>query len=162
MKSSFSISIFFLLLILGTSCEVKPGFHDYADLDKFLKNTDTVRFNFKSDDSVSLNNVWLGIRYSSDYEWSRFFAGYEIRDSVGHRLDSGLLQALLFDPVSGVPSGKSGIGDLYEMEQPVKRNFRFSKPGEYRFIFWQMMRQDSVRGIKSLGLRVAPAGDKSQ
>jgi len=162
MKSSFSISIFFLLLILGTSCEVKPGFHDYADLDRFFKYSDTVRFDFKSNDSVNLNNIWLGIRYSSDYEWSRFFAGYEIRDSVGHRLDSGLLQAPLFDPVSGVPSGKSGIGDLYELEHPIKRNFRFSESGAYRFIFWQMMRQDSVRGIKSLGLRVAPAGDKSQ
>jgi len=162
MKLSFSISIFSLLLILGTSCEVKPGFHEYTDLGKFLKNTDTVSFVFRSNDSVNLNNIWLGIRYSSDYEWSRFFAGYEIRDSIGHRLESGLLQALLFDPVRGGPSGKSGIGDLYELEQPIKRNFRFSEAGEYRFVFWQMMRQDSVRGIKSLGLRVAPAGDKSQ
>jgi gliding motility-associated lipoprotein GldH len=162
MKMNFSVSIFLILLIIGTSCEVKPGFHEYTDLGKYLKNSDTIRFVFNSKDSAALNDLWLGIRYSSDYDWSRFFAGYEIRDSIGHRLDSGLLQIMLFDPVSGVPAGKSGIGDLYELEQPLKRNFRFTENGEYRFSFWQMMRQDSVRGIKSLGLRVVPAGDKSQ
>lgn len=160
MKKNFSVGFFFFLLIIVFSCEIKPGLHEYTDLDKFLKTSDTLRFVFNSKDSAGAHDLWFGIRYSSDYEWSRFFAGYEIKDSVGHKLDSGLLQILLFDPVSGVPSGKSGIGDLYELEQPIKRNFRFPATGAYRFTFWQMMRQDSVRGIKSLGLRVAPAGVK--
>lgn len=160
MKSSISISIFFILLIMGSSCEIKPGFHKYADIDTYLTSTDTVRFVFRSGNAAEVNNIWLGIRYSSDYEWSRFFAGYEIRDSIGHRLDSGLMQAVLFDPVTGTPSGKSGIGDLYELEQPIKRNFRFPEAGEFRFTFWQMMRRDSISGIKSLGLRVTTAGDK--
>lgn len=142
--------------ILSFSCSEKPGYHDYVDIRDHWLNTDTISFDVPVKDTVNENSIWIEIRCSSDYEWSRFFSGYEIRDSVGHQLDSGLINAVLFDPVTGVPTGKGGIGDLYENKILFKNNYRFPYPGTYSFLFWQMMRRDSIEGIRNVGLSLKP------
>lgn len=145
-----------IVAIMVFSCNERPGFHDYADIQDHWLNTDTLRFYVPVKDSLIENSVWMEIRCSSDYEWSRFFSGYEIRDSVGHQLDSGLLNIVLFDPVTGVPKGKGGIGDLYENKILIKERYRFPYRGTYSVLFWQMMRRDSVEGIRNVGLRLEP------
>lgn len=150
------------LMIALFSCSEKPGYHDYADLDRYWLNTDTIRFKVPVHDTVSAYAVWMEIRCSSEYDWSRFFSGYEIRDSVGHQLDSGLVNAMLFDPVSGEPKGKGGIGDLYELQVMIKEHYKFPHQGMYTVLFWQMMRMDSLRGIPNVGLRVEPEKASAQ
>jgi len=147
-------ALFFALI--GFSCSEKPGYHNYADIHDYWISTDTMRFDVPVKDTVSEHSFWMEVRCSSDYEWSRFFSGYEIRDSVGHQLDSGLINAILFDPVTGVPRGKGGIGDLYENQVLFKQQYRFPYRGTFSVLFWQMMRRDSLEGIRNVGLRMEP------
>ena len=157
----FRILILFVVLLLS-GCKEKPGYHDYADLKKYWLTTDTIRFRVPVKDSLAAYSISMEIRCSVDYQWSRFFSGYEIRDSIGHQLDSGLINALLFDPVTGIPKGKGGIGDLYENKVLVRDNFRFPHRGEFTILLWQMMRRDSLEGIANVGLRIEPKTSAAQ
>lgn len=150
------------MLIFLAGCEEKPGYHDYADLKKFWLNTDTIRFQIPVKDTVSVYSVSMEIRCSVDYQWSRFFSGYEIRDSLGHQLDSGMVNAVLFDPVTGTPKGKGGIGDLYENQVRIRDDFRFPYRGQFTVAIWQMMRRDSLEGITNVGLRIEPKNTSAQ
>ncbi len=100
--------------------------------------------------------VNLLIRNTSDYPWSRFFASVVIRDSTEHTLDSVLTQAVLFDPGTGIPAGKSGLGDLYEHEIPVRTAWKAPYSGPVTIRVSQMMRVDSLSGIVSAGIRLHP------
>jgi len=146
-----------LCLVAGlVSCKQKPGFHEYADIETYWRSSDTIQFVVEAKDTTELNTLSLEVRNSSDYEWSRFFAGFEIMDSVGHQLDSGLVSGLLFDPVTGKARGESGIGDLFENEILIRNDFRFPYRGKFTIQFWQMMRRDSLEGIQNIGVSLMP------
>ena len=151
-----------LVVVLLAGCEEKPGYHDYADLKKYWLTTDTIRFRVPVKDSVAVYSVSMEVRCSVDYQWSRFFSGYEIQDSTGRQLDSGLVNVLLFDPVTGAPKGKGGIGDLYETSVTIRDKFQFPYKGQFRILFWQMMRRDSLEGISNIGLRIEPKSTVAQ
>jgi gliding motility-associated lipoprotein GldH len=58
-------------------------------------------------------------------------------------------------------SGKwlgSGLDDIYEHRIPIKEKAILNKPGVYRFIFEQNMRQNPLPDIMNVGLRIEKAG----
>lgn len=144
------------LIAVLISCKQKPGFHEYVNIDTYWLSSDTIRFVIEAKDTNQFNTLNLELRNNSDYEWSRFFAGFEIKDSVGHQLDSGLVSGLLFDPVTGKARGKGGIGDLFENEILIRNDFRFPYNGKFTIQFWQMMRRDSLEGIQNVGVSLKP------
>ena len=63
----------------------------------------------------------------------------------------------LFDAKTGKPSGKSGIGDLYDHRFLLLQNYQFPKPGKYKIVLEQFMRMDTLPGIVAIGIRVEKA-----
>ena len=61
---------------------------------------------------------------------------------------------MLFDPKTGKPFGRSGLGDIYDHRLQFIKNFKFPYSGKFRMKFKQEMRKDSLDGILAVGLRV--------
>jgi len=51
----------------------------------------------------------------------------------------------------------SGIGDIYEIQIPYKKNVRFPYPGKYSFTFEQAMRIEELSFVYDVGLRIEKA-----
>lgn len=158
LKTDYMRFVFLLCMValIGFGCKEKPGVYKFKDLGEQWINKDTVRFKVLIEDTDVKRSLSQELRYSIDYEWSRLFIGFELRDSAGHQLDSGLVNILLFDQVTGEPKGKSGIGDLFEKSLLLKKELSFPYPGSFEFVFWQMMRRDTLSGITNLGIRLDP------
>lgn len=148
------------ILVLGilfsalTACTNPSEFFSMVETAPFWKANSPVSFEIAVNDVNQAYNIYCDIRYSADYNWSRFFTLYQVKDSVGRSLDSLLLEYYLFDPVTGKPLGSSGIGDLYEKEFLIRKEFRFPFQGKFQFTLNQMMRVDSLEGIRSAGIRM--------
>ena len=65
----------------------------------------------------------------------------------------------LFEPKTGKPLGKSGLGDLYDHQIPVFRKYKFSKAGVYQMKLEQFMRTDTLAGMISVGVSVERSVD---
>lgn len=128
-----------------------------SDVGPYWLSQQPLVFNTKVADTAAFD-LYLHLRNRSDYPWTRFFATWVVRDSAGHQIDSLLTESVLFDPVTGEPKGRSGIGDIYEHDILVRKAMRFPYSGSFLVTIGQMMRTDSLTGIVSAGLRLELAG----
>ena len=108
----------------------------------------------KIDDPAKLYNVYMNLRHTADYKYSNIFVLiHEIgpdRKKTTERKEFKL----------AYPEGEwlgSGSGNLYSYQLPIKENYKFPAAGTYTFVFEQNMRDNPLREISDVGLRVAPA-----
>jgi gliding motility-associated lipoprotein GldH len=95
----------------------------------------------------------MDVRNSTDYPFARLFVNYDLKkDSIA--LSKELISVYLFDQKTGKPFGNSGIGDIYDHQFFLLKNYSFKKMGQYQMGLKQFMRQDTIPGILAVGLRV--------
>jgi gliding motility-associated lipoprotein GldH len=138
-----------------SSCGDEKVYQKYADLEE--RNwlvSDTAEFEFTVPDTLSSYNVYCYVRNSTEYPYARIFIDFAMADTTGTKLHSTLLNDFLFDPKSGKPFGKSGLGDLYDHQLDVLKNYRFERSGPFRVRMTQMMRRDTLKGVLSVGLGI--------
>ena len=143
--------LFVLLLVF--SCTTKPETLFVTDTLPYWISNQPVSFQIQASDSAAYN-IHLNLRNDTSYPWARFFGAYVLRDSAGNRIDSLMVQDFLFDPVTGEPKGVSGLGDVYNHEILIRKGYRFPYDGTFRITLQQMMRADSLQGIRSAGIRL--------
>lgn len=161
-----SRSTAFFLIISGffifTSCSDSRIFDNDFDLPEAAWHVDSVQtFTIDVKDTTLRYNLYHKIRNASDYEFYNLYIKYTIADSLHQKLDSELQEMILFDPKTGTPYG-SGLGDIFSHEFPARQNYRFPSPGKYYFKVQQYMRQTSLNGIHSVGLRVDVASGEAE
>ncbi len=155
MKSGIS---FILILTIGStifSCETNRVYetnHDFED--RSWKVNEPQEFEFRIDDTGKKYNLYYNIRNSLDYPYSRIFVTYHLQDSVGNELQSKLNTQDLFDQKTGTPFGTSGLGDLYDHRFPLLSNHEFKFQGKYKLKLEQSTRQDTLKGVLAVGIRV--------
>jgi gliding motility-associated lipoprotein GldH len=144
-----------VFVVVLSSCNDGKVYQEYVDFEKryWLVN-DTVRFSFAISDTTTRYNVYCNLRNTTQYPYSRFFVNVAMSDTVGTPIHSALLNDFLFDPKTGEPLGNSGLGDLYDHQMPLLKNYRFARPGEFRVDLLQMNRVDTLDGIISVGLAI--------
>jgi gliding motility-associated lipoprotein GldH len=147
-------SIFFIFILL-TSCDSNRVFENNVVFeDRTWKITEPALLEFEIQDISKPHNLYLDVRNSIDYPYSRIFINYSLSDSAGIELSKKLISEYLFDQKTGKPSGESGLGDVYDHQFLIGGNFSFNHSGKYKVRFEQFMRQDTLKGILAVGLRV--------
>lgn len=121
--------------------------------------SDKPSFEFEIDDIGSKYNIFSDVRNAVSYPYARFYFTYYLQDSSGVEVQRKLVGEYLFDAKTGKPSGKSGIGDLYDHRFLLLQNYQFPAKGKYRIVFEQFMRMDTLPGIVAIGVRVEKAGN---
>lgn len=148
--------ICFCITVIG--CDTSNVYHEFIDLDnRVWMLADKPQFTFEIRDTTQTYNVYWDIRNSTHYKWSRLFVKFSLKDTLGNDIESKLVTAHLFEPKTGKPYGKSGLGDLFDHRVEVLQNYRFSRAGVYQAELEQYMREDSVPGILSVGVAIEKA-----
>lgn len=148
--------VVFLLIALGLSaCDDGRTYEKYFDFEERIwPVTETPEFEFEITDHQANYNLYCNIRSSVSFPYSRLFVNYYLLDSSGAQLQKKLIHEFLFDQHNGKPQGTSGLGDIYDQQIPMVKNFHFNRPGKYTVRFEQFMRTDSLQGVLAVGLRV--------
>lgn len=144
-----------IFLFLLSSCGSDHVYREYVDFeDRIWLASDGARFSFEISDTVATYNVYCNLRNSTHYPWSRVFVNFTLTDTLGNEFQEKLVTEFLFDPKTGKPFGKSGLGDLYDHQIGVLLNYKFPRAGVYEAMLDQSMRTDSLKGILSIGLAI--------
>ncbi len=101
-------------------------------------------------DTITLQSVFVNIRNYSDYPYSNLYLFIHVVSPAGDEV-TDTVNFVLADE-RGRWLGR-GIGDLYFIRLPYKRNIYFPYKGIYRFDITQGMRTD-LEGIRDVGIRV--------
>jgi len=152
MRIYFSLAV--ILILLG-SCDSKRVFEDNVEFrERNWKITEPVQFEFQISDASKKYNVLMNIRNSLDYPYARIFVNYDLQKQDSTSLSKKMIAEYLFDQKTGQPFGTSGIGDIYDHQFPILKNYSFEKAGAYKMKLNQFMRMDTIPGILAVGVRV--------
>jgi len=152
---SFLLVVISLLII---SCDGNRVYENNTDFkDRNWKTTDTTVFDFYIRDTGKRYNIYYNVRNSIDYPYARLFVNYALTDSLGNPIEKKLIPQDLFDQKTGRPNGDSGLGDIYDHQFLLLKNFEFKYYGKYLINLQQYMRQDTLPGILAVGVRVEEA-----
>ena len=140
------------MLIAG--CDSNRVFEKNIEFkDRTWKIAAPANFEFQVVDATKKYNLLMDVRNSIEYPYARLFVNYDLKgDSAS--LSKELISVYLFDQKTGKPFGTSGIGDIYDHQFPILKNYTFKRAGAYQMSFQQFMRQDTIPGILAVGLRV--------
>lgn len=147
---------------LMISCDSQRVYEDNREFpNRAWLVTDEPAFEFHIADSSRAFNVYYNLRNSLHYDWDRIYVTYVLTDSSGQELARKLVYNELFDP-TGRPYGESGLGDLYDHQFPILTNYRFPHTGRHTLRLIQYSRQDTLRGILAVGVRIEQAAESTK
>lgn len=150
---SKSIFLFFAGLLLF-SCRHDVLYDQYQIIENTVWSKDKeYYFSFMVDDIDVPYNLTLEVRNNNLYPFQNLwlFLGEERPIGPLHR---DTIECVLADEF-----GKwygNGIS-LFQLSIPLRQNYYFPHKGQYTFSFRQGMRNDELKGIQELGLRVERA-----
>jgi gliding motility-associated lipoprotein GldH len=144
--------------VMLAACDKSRVYEKNYDFDNrlWLVNN-TPSFEFEISDTTLRYNLYCDLRNTVSFPYSRLFINYSLQDSTGLPLQKRLIETLLFDRSTGKPEGSSGLGDIYDQQIPLDKQFRFPRAGKYSVKFQQYMRTDSLEGVLAVGLRIEKA-----
>jgi len=121
--------------------------HNWTYLNRF-------KFTFKIDDEKPGYNLYMNLRVTGDYKYSNLFVlisqtGPGIKNAV-KRYEMRLAKK------DGEWLGK-GSGNLYSFQEPFLINHKFPAKGTYTFTLEQNMRDNPLREVSDVGMRVEKA-----
>ena len=127
-------------------------FHSFNHLpERGWDKREIQRFSPEIEDTLGLYDIDISLRYTNDYAYSNLWLFVMYTDESGaQRTDT--LECRLAD-VYGKWYG-SGWGPSYQQEIPFKKQFRFSSAGKSPILIQQGMREDVIRNIKDIGVKV--------
>lgn len=144
-----------IILMWFTSC---------TQLDVFEKNTNipglkwdskfAATGSFDISDTSSSYNLYVVLRHTDAYAYNNIWLNVGLQ-SPGDSLYFQKLDLSLGSDAKGWEG--TGMNDIWEVRKPLAQNRRFRKTGEYRFTIQQIMRDDPLLHVMSVGLRVEKA-----
>lgn len=108
-------------------------------------------FDLEITDTQSLNNVSLMVRHADSYPYGNLFL------FVTSKYPDGKVIVDTMEVVLANKNGEwqgSGVGDIFDIKVPIKRNVRFPLAGKYQFTFEQAMRVDPLPMIMDFGFEI--------
>ena len=162
-KSLLKIQKCFLFLFLITllfSCKDKSIYDGSKPI-----TDNSWHYSDKKDNYVAIGNnsiaynLYLNVRITTDYKYSNLFVLLHIYPPGGGKVSTQRLEFKLANP-----EGKwlgSGSGTIYTYQIPFARDVKFDKAGVYNFQLEQNMRDEPLRDIVDIGIRIEKAGTGS-
>ena len=152
----FFVAAFASMLLSFSSC-TDPG--AVIDQNSAVTNhnwsyPDRAKFDVKIEDANSLYNLYMNLRVTSDYKYSNLFVLIAQTGPDKKRIVKRY--ELKLANKDGEWLGK-GSGNLYSYQAPFLTNYKFPVKGLYHFAIEQNMRDNPLREVNDVGLRVEKA-----
>jgi gliding motility-associated lipoprotein GldH len=158
MRSMAFLTVIGLIITGCDDSRVYEKNYDFSDRHWLIAEKPS--FDFTIQDTTLRYNLLCNVRNSVSYPYSRIFINYSLQDSSGNELKKELISTFLFDEKIGKPLGSSGLGDIYDQQLELLKEFQFKNSGTYSITFEQFMRTDTLQGVLAVGLRIEKATDK--
>jgi gliding motility-associated lipoprotein GldH len=145
-------AILAISLILLVSCGKDAMYDNTKRIPRGVwDKKEAVRFEVPVTDTVHPYRFYLNVRHSTDYRYSNvyFFINTVFPDGKKAR---DTVECILAQP-DGKWIGK-GISGTRDNQILLRVGLRFPMKGTYLFEFEQAMREDTLRGISGVGLRL--------
>ncbi len=148
----FYFAVFASLLLLA-GCSDKNTIIDenIAVADHNWTFDNKVKFSFQIDDEKVPCNVYMNLRVTANYKYSNLFV--LIRQTSPDKKSFIKRYELTLANKEGEWLGK-GSGNLYSYQLPFLTNYKFPVKGNYTFEIEQNMRDNPLREVSDVGLRV--------
>lgn len=119
------------------------------------KNSFRPEFRFDITDTASSYRLYLVLRHNEQYNYNNIYINLHASQPGADTLQSIRYDLRLATNDEGWLG--SGMDDIYEHRIPLtphNERFFFRKPGEYSFILEQIMREDPLKHVFNVGIRV--------
>ena len=144
------LKMLLLLGVLGSSCDRSAVYDGYVQTQGGWKWMDAREFRVDISDTLSMHNIYVQVRHTTDYPMSNLFMFVHVKGPTGqHRKDT--INMILARP-SGEWIGR-GTGHLRELQLLYRQQTRFRVPGSYVFTLEQAMRTPELP-VTDLGIRI--------
>ncbi|HEY0610374.1 MAG TPA: gliding motility lipoprotein GldH [Chitinophaga sp.] len=110
------------------------------------------------EDTAYLYNIYVNVRHTDAYPYSNIWVLVNTQTPGDTTQQPRRVELPLAD-ASGKWLGR-GLDDIYEHRIPIQEKAILNKPGTYRFIFEQNMRQNPLPYVMNVGLRIEKAGQR--
>ena len=109
-------------------------------------------FNFTITDTTSEYNLYVVIRHRDAYRYNNIWL------NIGTQSPNDTMRYQRFDLLLGTDAkgwDGTGMDDIWELRKSITNGpFKFNKPGNYIFSIEQIMRENPLLNILSIGIRV--------
>ena len=110
---------------------------------------------FDITDTVSLYNIYIVVRHTDAYHFNNLYIQAGVREPGETQVKTGVYDLQL------ATNGQGWIGtamdDIYDARLLIQPKTKFRKSGTYHIILNQLMREDPLKNVLSVGLRVERA-----
>jgi gliding motility-associated lipoprotein GldH len=99
-------------------------------------------------------HIYINFRHTDDYKYTNIWVRVSYTDPDNKKT----VQREEFQLAK--PDGEwlgKGSGNLYTYQLIFKENYRFPKKGKYSFVIEQNMRDNPLKAVSDIGLRIEPA-----
>ncbi len=141
-----------LSILLFSACDSSRVFEDYVAMENnaWYINHKPV-FYVDMQDTLSEHTIYFNLRNTGLYKYSNLFVLLTIQgpnaEPETQRLEFKLAH----------PDGEwlgSGLGAIYSNQIPMIEKIKFPKKGVYSFTIEQNMRENPLKGIEDIGIRI--------
>ncbi|MDP4130506.1 MAG: gliding motility lipoprotein GldH [Bacteroidota bacterium] len=107
---------------------------------------------FTITDTLSLYNIYIVLRHTDAYHYNNLYVRAMVKEPGENHPKTGDYDLLLATNEKGWTG--TAMDDIYDTRIIIQPKTRFSKTGSYHFIMEQLMREDPLKNILSVGLRL--------
>jgi len=142
--------LFISFLIIG--CDTTRVFEENMPITEGVWNVaEAVSFAVEIKETEKAKNIYFNLRNNLNYKYSNLYVLSELTLPNG-KTEKDTLEFILCDR-SGKWLGTTS-GGLVTHQIMFQRKVQFPKAGNYSFMFMQVMRDEDLKGIKEIGLRI--------
>ena len=148
----FPITVVFMVLLLHLhSCDPDMVYDQFVELDQGMWTwNDALEFEAEISDTLSLHNIYLQVRHTTEYPMSNLYMFVHVKSPTGQHMKDTINMIL------AAPDGKwtgKGNGNIREIMLLYRKQTKFRVPGTYIFTLEQAMRQEALP-VTDLGVRI--------
>jgi len=153
------LGVLLILSVWMTGCN--QVFTEYKDIPQLNWERDNVvTFDFESPGTDKDHTMLVGFRHYSYIEYAEILVNVTMTSPSGGTSNDRYIIHLR-DKETGELRGGS-MGDLTDLEVPVKNDIAFEEAGTYHFEIVHEMEQDVVSGIMEVGLVIKENEDEDE
>lgn len=142
----------FSIIILFAACDNTKVYDEYKHIDNSIWDKDSVvSFNFNLQDTLSKNQVFINLRNNIDYPYSNIYLFTRVNFPDGMVLVDTLEYEMT--NAQGVWLGE-GLSSVKSNKLYFKKDVVFYSKGDYSVSIQHGMRDNTLKGIKDVGLRI--------
>ena len=150
LKSKTSIALLILSIAMLLSCGKGRVFEEHKKLPDYDWNRfDNIIFEAGIEDADASYNIFIAIRHITNYPFKNLLVTSIMTTPGGEQ--RFLDHELKIRDDNGKPLG-NGMGDIWDIKIPLRKNFRFNAPGRLVIEFENRMPRPVTPGIMEVGL----------